>query len=248
MTNLVTASEPTVTESGATVTTIPVHLDSDWVQQAITELGPLSVAQVVKLSGRSETTARKLLKALVADGTLCVDTEAKPATYELIIDTTAAADEDEEDELEPEELEDEAKLDDLMAAITAPPKETPKSKKVAHTSVPDERNEYVQLGSLTMFVTSAYAKLVDPPMFENALDAYGWANTARDRAEGEHTPQEIAGLYFDVVSTYIEEMLDNGDITRSVWYGRTFRLRRTLIGNGKGTAAAKPAKTTTTGE
>lgn len=256
MTNLVIASAPIANDKGAIVQTVPLTLDAAWVVQAITERGPLTVATIVELSGRSETTARKLLKSMVQDGTLWKDVDAKPATFEVIVTTTVDVDEDEIPVVDTAAViealegvknaddENDSKIDEIMDAITTPAKPK-KSKKIAHTDVPDDRNEFVQYKCCTMWVTSAYAELVDPPMFENALEAYGWANKARDRAEGDHTPEEIAGLYFDVVTTYLEQLVDEGTITHSVWYGRTFRLRRTLVGHGKGTAAARPATKTT---
>lgn len=236
MTNTTIASAPVVTDKGATVQAIPPNLDAAWLAQAITEFGPLTVSRVVELSGRSETTARKLLKSLVADGTLWKNDEVKPATFELIIDTT---------EDEAPEAEDEAKIDAIMDAITTEPAKATKSKKVAHTTVPAEHNATVRVNGEAVLVTEAYALLVDPPMFESADEGFAWSNSAHDRDEGDHTAEEIAGLYLATVTDYLEHLYDNGDITRGVWYGRTFRLRRTLVGSGKGTASARPAKMTT---
>lgn len=259
MTNLVTASAPVITESGAEVQLQPAVFDANWVEQAITELGPLSVARLVELSGRSETTVRKLVKKMVSTGALWKDDEAKPATFTMIVDIPvvdeAAVIETLEGVQEAPTADDstsnDTKIDTIMEAITAPAAPTAsvtkitKSKKVAHTTVPDKHNELVQHQNVYKYVTDAYALLENPPMFETANEAYAWANAARDRSEGNHTPEEIAGLYFDVITMHLEELYDNGAITRGVWYGRTFRLRRTLVGNGKGTAAARPAVKTT---
>jgi len=219
-----------------TATAVATNM-TEWLTQTINEQGPLTVAQVVELSGRSETTARKLLKSLVADGTLWRNDEVKPATFELITDTT---------EDEASEAEDEAKIDEIMDAITAEPKpkKSAKSKKVAHTDVPHAYDRNVRVNGETLVVTEAYALLVDPPTFDSADEAYAWANAAQDRGEGDHTADEIAGLYFEVVTDYLNVLLHDGDITKQVWYGRTFRLRRTLVGHGKGTASARPELTT----
>lgn len=245
---VVIASETVVLENGTEVQAQPAVFDAPWVEQVIAELGPQTIAGLVEKSGRSETTVRKLVKSMVDFGSLHKNTDSKPAIFELIVDIPAEVDEDAVAEAlagTQEPAEDDTKIDEIMAAITTPPAiaaaKPVKSKKIAHTSVPDHRNESIQCEGSSIYVTDAYARLENPPMFETASEAYAWANTARDRSEGDHTPEEIAGLYFDVVTTYLEELYDNGDITHGVWYGRTFRLRRTLVGHGKGTASARPA-------
>lgn len=251
MTNLVTASTPIVNERGATIQQVPVHFDAAWVKQAILELGPVTVPQLVKLSGRSETTARKLLKALVADGVLDTNAEVKPATYDLVVEPEVDDDAVAEALGQADAATDaaEAKLDALMDAITAKPQaEAPKvkkSRKVAHTDVPDEYDTRVRVNGERVPVTQAYALLENPPKLESVDEAYAWDNTVSDYPDRDHSPEEIAGAYYAAVADHLERLLDDGDITREVWYGRTFRLRRTLIGSGKGTASARPAKMTT---
>jgi hypothetical protein len=261
---VVIASETVILENGTEVQAQPAVFDAAWIEHVIAELGPQTVAGLVEKSGRSETTVRKMVKSMVDFGSLYKNTDSKPAIFELLITTEVA--EDVVDEIAvaealpiaPAPVDDDAdaKIDEIMNAITAPPTaptstksvksgKSAKSKKVAHTVVPDSRNEFVQHQGLTMWATSAYALLENPPTFDSAGDGFAWANTARERSEGDHTPEEIAGLYLDIVTTYLEELYDNGDISHGVWYGRTFRLRRTLVGNVKGTAAARPATTTT---
>lgn len=256
MTTVVIAPESAVTETEAA----PFVLSEEWIVDIITEHGPQTVAELVARSGRSETSVRKLLKTLVANGALWKDAEAKPATFEVIVETTeddvipvvdeAAVIEAPEGTSNVAEVEtkgDDAKIDEIMSAITAAPAKpkTSKSKKVAHTDVPFEHNFAVRLNGEKMLVTEAYALLVNPPTFSGADEAYAWENAALDRSSGDHSPEEIAGAYYSIVAAYLEHLYDEGQISRGVWYGRTFRLRRTLVGNGKGTATARPATKTT---
>ena len=235
--------------------TNPTYLNVDYVKQEIASAGQLTVKQLVELSGKAETTVRKALKQLVDEYMVVKIDDVKPAAYRLPteaevaeVDLDPVDDEPEYGVSHPIALDEdaEAKLDEIMESITTEPApvKTSKSKKVAHTDVPDEYNLVVRVNGQEMPVTTAYAALVDPPTFATAGDAYAWLNTVLDNPDRDHSPEEIAGAYYATVADHLERLYDAGDITRGVWYGRTFRLRRTLIGSGKGTASARPAKAT----
>lgn len=225
------------------------HLNADYVAQEIAVAGQLTVKQLMELSGKAETTVRTVLKTMVEESRIVKVDGVKPATYRMTTEAEAeleAMDSEPEYDVEyPIELDEdaEAKLDEILESITAPV-ETPKVKKtrrVARTDVPVEHNQYVRLNGERMLVTDAFALLADAPLLAGVDEAYAWANTALDRgSEGDHSPCEIVGVYYETVAAYLELLLDEEAITRPVWYGRTCRLRHLVVGHGRGTASAKP--------
>lgn len=240
MTIFTTASAPIASPvAGATVRLVPVSFDAEWLTTAITKFGPLNIARIVELSGRSETTARKLTKKLVEEGTLVKNTGGTSTLFELpAVPAPKVADVNDDDAAQD-------KIDEIFNAITSEPKPklSTRSKKIAHTTVPDEHTTWIAVGDAQVSIIDAYAKLVNPPMFATASEAFAWANTFADRSDNAYTPEEIAAEYFRVVTAYLDVLAATGTITPQVWYGRTFRLRRTLIGHGKGTASARPSDT-----
>src|SRR6478735_5996824 len=103
------------------------HLNPDFVAQEIAVAGQLTVKELMALSGKAETTVRTVLKSMVEESRIVKVDGVKPAAYRMI--TAPEVDElDVEPEPEPEPEDNESKLDDIMAAITAPV-EAPKVKK-----------------------------------------------------------------------------------------------------------------------
>lgn len=232
--------------------------------------GALTVKELMVLTGKAETTVRNVLKGLIDGSIVTKVEDSKPAAYTVISpDFVAAIDEVEVTEVEVDEAptdevvdeapttepslddeadaEAEAKLDELVSAIAAiepapkpAVKKVKKSKKVGQTQVPDEENETVTVDGAPMFVTDAYAFLIDPPKFNDIDVVFTAALEAQGRTEGDHTAEEVTALYYVTVAAYLENLLDEGTVTRQVWYGRTCRLRHLVIGHGRGTALAKP--------
>lgn len=224
------------------------YLNPDFVAQEIAVAGQLTVKELMALSGKAETTVRTVLKSMVEESRIVKVDDVKPAAYRMITEQEVAEMDDEEPEYGVEhkiELDEdaEAKLDEILGAITTEveaPK-VKKNRKVAKTDVPDEHNEMVTLNGETMWVTEAYPLLAELPQFIDVTEVFGVALEADEVPAGQnHTDEQIAAVYYRVVSEYLELLLDEEAITRPVWYGRTCRLRHLVVGHGRGTALAKP--------
>jgi hypothetical protein len=229
-------------------------LNPDFVAQEIAGAGQLTVKQLMELSGKAETTVRTVLKTMVEESRIIKVDDVKPATYRMATEAEVAEMDDEDPEygvsykIELDE-EAEAKLNEIMGAITAPqpeaaPVKVKKSKKVGRTDVPSEHNVTVRVDGELMWVTDAYALLEEPPQFIDIAEVQGIALGGEETAGADHTAEQIAALYYHTVASYLELLLDEEAITRPVWYGRTCRLRHLVVGHGRGTASAKPVGTT----
>lgn len=225
------------------------YLNADFVAQEIAVAGQLTVKQLMELSGKAETTVRTVLKTMVEESRIVKIDDVKPAAYRMITEPEVAEMDDEEPVYgvqEPIVLDEdaEAKLDEIMNAIAAPAEapKVKKSKKTARTEVPDEHNTPVRRNGELLWVTEAYARLVEVPQFVDVTEVIGIALEAEHLpADGDHTDEQVAALYYRVVSDYLTLLHDEEAITYPVWYGRTCRLRHLVVGHGRGTAAAKSA-------
>jgi hypothetical protein len=230
------------------------YLNPDFVAQEIAVAGQLTVKELMALSGKAETTVRTVLKAMVEESRIVKIDDVKPAAYRMITEAEVVEMDDEEPEYGvsyPIVLDEdaEAKLDEILGAITAPkdepaPVKVKKSKKVGRTDVPDEYNAHVRVNGELIFVTDAYALLLEPPQFVDVAEVLGIALQAGPADGDDHTAEQVAALSYRTVTAYLNLLLQQEAITYAVWYGRTCRLRHLVVGHGRGTASAKPVDTT----
>ena len=160
---------------------------------------PATIAGLVELVGKSETTVRKAIKTYVADGIVELVPESKPATYRLITPeweapvstelVVIAKPSTELAVIEPEVIdaevveddEPEPDLDALIAAIASPAPPTKKTRKVATTKVDGDMNRLVSFNGQVMTVTDAFPYAVDAPPLQSVDMAYTIAESADHR-------------------------------------------------------------------